>query len=227
MTILFTGGTGKLGQALQPYFPDALFPTRQEMDITWAEQVRDVMTGAKPRLIVHLAALVGTVICERNRERAFVVNVMGTRNLLATDVPMLYASSDYVFSGSRGSYRTADLPDPINMYGETKAAAERSVLNAGGKVFRFSFKPDPYPHAMACIDMHTSGHYLPVMAAKVAAAIRHYEDLSPVVHLGCERISQYDLARQTQPECQPVTRAELEQQYKVRLPADVSLMCSE
>ena len=32
--IVFTGGTGRLGTELKKWFPDDLYPTREELDIT-------------------------------------------------------------------------------------------------------------------------------------------------------------------------------------------------
>jgi dTDP-4-dehydrorhamnose reductase len=41
---------------------------------------------------------------------------------------VILASSDQVFDGLKGNYREGDRPLPVNVYGETKKAAERSLF---------------------------------------------------------------------------------------------------
>jgi dTDP-4-dehydrorhamnose reductase len=47
---------------------------------------------------------------------------------LAADVPFVFFSSDQVFDGRKGWYVETDDINPINVYGQTKAAAEQVVL---------------------------------------------------------------------------------------------------
>jgi dTDP-4-dehydrorhamnose reductase len=44
----------------------------------------------------------------------------------------VYVSTDYVYSGNReaGAYAESDTPDPVNVYGESKALGERLVTDA-------------------------------------------------------------------------------------------------
>lgn len=56
---------------------------------------------------------------------------------LSAGVPFVFFSSDLVFDGRKGWYRESDSVNPINVYGESKAAAERLVLaNPGHTVVR-------------------------------------------------------------------------------------------
>ena len=56
------------------------------------------------------------------------VNVDGTRNVVALGVPVVYYSTDYVFDGSkREPYVESDEPRPLSVYGRTKLEGEREV----------------------------------------------------------------------------------------------------
>ena len=58
------------------------------------------------------------------------MNVEVTRLLaeLAAEIPFVFFSTDLVFDGRKGNYIETDAPNPLHLYGETKAAAEQIVL---------------------------------------------------------------------------------------------------
>jgi dTDP-6-deoxy-L-lyxo-4-hexulose reductase RmlD-like protein len=79
-----------------------------------------------------------------DRRRTWAVNVGVARILAdyvaATDGWMLYPSSDFIWDGTaEARYCEEDVPEPRTVYGHSKVAAERVVLDAGaGAVARFS-----------------------------------------------------------------------------------------
>jgi dTDP-4-dehydrorhamnose reductase len=70
------------------------------------------------------------------------VNVEGTAALAEmahrAGARFLHVSTDLVFDGEKGSYREADAPAPLSVYGQTKAEAEKDVLACSGTVVRLS-----------------------------------------------------------------------------------------
>ena len=84
----------------------------------------------QPDVVIHCAALSRTKDCERDPDGARRINVEATAQLadLARDRPFLFVSSAEVFDGAKGWYDEADAPAPINVYGATKLAAERIIL---------------------------------------------------------------------------------------------------
>ena len=72
-------------------------------------------------LVLHTAAWTDVDGAEAHPAAAELVNVNGTRNVVARNVPVVYYSTDYVFDGSkREPYVESDEPRPLSAYGRTK-----------------------------------------------------------------------------------------------------------
>lgn len=107
--------------------------TRTDADVTDARLIREAIDHARPELVIHCAAFTAVDDCESRPERAFRVNRDGTRNVALAcrgrGCGMVYLSTDYVFDGEKSSpYLETDEPNPVNVYGQSKLAGERSVL---------------------------------------------------------------------------------------------------
>jgi dTDP-4-dehydrorhamnose reductase len=121
--ILVTGAAGQLGAALREVFPQADAPALEELDIT-----RPVELERRPGIVLHAAAWTDVDGAEEHAGEAELVNVEGTRNVVALGAPTLYFSTDYVFDGNkREPYLESDDPSPASVYGRTKLAGEREV----------------------------------------------------------------------------------------------------
>src|SRR5260370_19717087 len=93
--------------------------------------------------VVHLAAIVGYPACKKEPKLAQAVNVDGTANLLRHRTPdqkFLFASTGSIYGSIPDYVCNEESPRaPITLYGETKAAAEQMVLDAGNAVaYRFA-----------------------------------------------------------------------------------------
>jgi UDP-glucose 4-epimerase len=107
-------------------------------DIREAESVRSVANHARPDVVVHLAALHFIPDVDDAPELARQVNVEGTRNLLqalAFNPPslVLFASSAAIYPDRTGPIPESCPPDPLDVYGETKAEGERLVTRFAGE----------------------------------------------------------------------------------------------
>ena len=79
-------------------------------------------------LVLHAAAWTDVDGAEEDPGAAELVNVNGTRNVVALGAPVVYYSTDYVFDGSkRQPYVESDEPRPLSVYGRTKLDGEREV----------------------------------------------------------------------------------------------------
>ncbi len=91
----------------------------------------------KPDVVLHTAALADIDFCQANPAAARAVNVELTRTLAdlcsASRVKLVFCSTDTVFDGERAPYRETDAPGPLNLYAETKVAAEQIVSTLGDR----------------------------------------------------------------------------------------------
>ncbi|NDC78838.1 MAG: SDR family oxidoreductase [Chitinophagia bacterium] len=157
MRILVTGANGLLGGFLVPELsrhghevlatgrgpcrlaPNALLPSAcyLPLDITDGVEVFDTLRRWKPDHVVHAAAMTQADPCEQDPVACWHVNVTATRFLCsaaeAVGAAMTYLSTDFVFDGESGPYREDDPTGPVNIYGASKLAAERTVLAMKGR----------------------------------------------------------------------------------------------
>src|SRR5437016_7204433 len=132
--IWVTGAAGLIGSNLVKTAA-ALVPgaeviplTRATLDLTDFAAVRELFRKQNPVVIVHCAALTQSPDCQANPKLALRVNVEATA-ILAELVPRLvFFSTDLVFDGGDGNYDEEASVNPLSIYAETKAAAERIVL---------------------------------------------------------------------------------------------------
>lgn len=144
MKVFVTGVKGQLGHdvvnELERRGMEAVGVDIQEMDITDADSVNQVIGEAAPDAVVHCAAYTAVDAAEDNVEICRKVNADGTQNIAnmckKLDIPMIYISTDYVFDGEgERPWQPEDERHPLNVYGQTKYEGELAVQNTLDKYF--------------------------------------------------------------------------------------------
>lgn len=104
--------------------------TRPVLDLLDSAAVERAFHQQNPAAIIHCAALSKSPDCQANPKLAHQLNVDLTARLaeLAAEIPFIFFSSDLVFDGRKGNYSESDPTNPLNVYAETKVAAEKIVL---------------------------------------------------------------------------------------------------
>jgi dTDP-4-dehydrorhamnose reductase len=142
MRVYLTGGSGFVGSNVTRVFAErhgaeVIAPSHADVDLVDAAAVRQSVADSKPDAIVHCAILNDLGRLYTHRREAWGAYVGATRNLVATGVPVVLVSTDWVFDGTQSGAAEDEPPNPINAYGFLKAASEL-VMNGNGAVARIA-----------------------------------------------------------------------------------------
>lgn len=138
MRIVLFGKNGQVGWELQRILPvlgQVIALDYDELDLADLKALRTRLDELKPDLIVNASAYTAVDRAESERELALKVNrdAPGVMAEAArrSGALLVHYSTDYVFDGSKESpYVETDLPNPLNVYGESKLAGEKVIQQA-------------------------------------------------------------------------------------------------
>lgn len=136
MRILVTGVKGQLGydvmNELAKRGHTGIGVDVEEMDITDAAKVEQVIKESEVEAVIHCAAYTAVDAAEDNAELCHKINAEGTENIAKVckelDLKMIYISTDYVFNGEgTRPWEPDDEREPLNVYGQAKYEGELAV----------------------------------------------------------------------------------------------------
>jgi dTDP-4-dehydrorhamnose reductase len=158
MKVLITGASGLVGHAAllaalarghevlaighshAPTLPAAVAASEQaraiQCDLNDESALHRLLFDYYPDAIIHAAAASSQAAIGTDPAAAERINVVLPRRLaqiaLHLSARLLHLSTDFVFDGKNGPYRSTDLPTPGTLYGQLKLLAEKEVLRFGG-----------------------------------------------------------------------------------------------
>lgn len=146
MRILITGGSGQLGREWVSYLNrkevEFISLPSADLDVTDHADTNRVLNNLRPDLIINCAAYTKVDQAEDEPEKAFRVNGEAVENLAKycakKKIKIVHFSTDYVFPGTEEDMQKfpegypEDHPTkPINVYGSSKLAGEKAILESG------------------------------------------------------------------------------------------------
>jgi dTDP-4-dehydrorhamnose reductase len=140
--LLITGATGTLGKALARACEwrgvDYRLTSRAELPLDDAARVAEVLDAVRPWAVINAAGWVRVDDAETQAQGCLAANTHGAvclaRACADRGIAFVGYSSDLVFDGAAGRpYVESDATSPLNVYGASKAQAEREVLALGGR----------------------------------------------------------------------------------------------
>ena len=158
MKVLLTGASGLVGHATLlavlarghevlavggerlPGLPIGAAAQKKAMaiqcDLTDAFALDRLAFDYYPDALINCAAISSQAAVEAQPELAEKLNVALPRRMAQIanhlGAPLLHLSTDFVFDGESGPYRSTDVPMPRTLYGQLKLMAEKEVLRYGG-----------------------------------------------------------------------------------------------
>jgi dTDP-4-dehydrorhamnose reductase len=220
MRIFVTGASGQVGSEMPRAFAghEIIPGIRPDFDLTDERSVRTAIEATRPDLVIHPGAYTDVDGCERDPERAYRTNALGTRYVAlaarAVGAPLVVVSTDYVFDGSKGEpYLEWDDPRPLGVYGRSKLAGEHEARTLHDRcyVVRTSWVYSPRGRNFVKTMLRLAGERpsltvvddergSPTLAADLADAIRQLVERSVygMYHFSnAGSCSRYELARRT------------------------------
>lgn len=154
MRMLLLGGNGQVGWELRRALAPlgeliALGRKKQDGlcgDLSCLKDLKQTVAKVKPDFIVNAAAYTAVDQAESEPELAQLINSKAPAVLASAAIEsgawLVHYSSDYVFNGGGETpWKETDPKGPLNVYGKTKLAGEKSIQKSGCKhlIFRTSW----------------------------------------------------------------------------------------
>ncbi|ELS04855.1 dTDP-4-dehydrorhamnose reductase [Xenococcus sp. PCC 7305] len=133
--ILLIGSTGQVGQELLTTLQslgELTTPTRQELDLTKPDEIRDAIASVSPEIIVNAAAYTAVDKAETESQLAMAINALAPEVMgeMAQKISakLVHISTDYVFDGQHcTNYKEDDITNPLGVYGKSKLTGELGI----------------------------------------------------------------------------------------------------
>lgn len=186
----------------------------QYLDLVSENTLRKDINRICPDLIIHTVANTSVEYCESNPEIAKQVNTILAANVaqLSADlsIPLVHISTDHLFSGYIPFLNETSTVEPLNVYGKTKADAEKVVLelHKGALVIRTNFFGwgTSYRHSFSDVILSSlrkgqeirlfdDVYYTPIFISSLIKAVHGLIDKQEtgIFHVvGNERLSKHD-----------------------------------
>jgi GDP-L-fucose synthase len=108
--LLITGGNGMVGKEFKKLYPNAVYITRQNFDLTSEEDVRKMFAVYTPKCVIHLAARVNGILDNMNNQAKFF-----DENILMNTLVLKYAYQNNV-ERFIGVLSSCMFPDKCDSY---------------------------------------------------------------------------------------------------------------
>lgn len=135
--LLILGKSGTLGTAFAHVAAERglayVSAGRADVDLTQPDSINQLLSEVKPWAVINATGYVRVDDAERESEACYGINTLAAANVASVcadrGVPLVSYSSDLVFDGATDRpYTEDDVPRPLNVYGASKAEAERRIL---------------------------------------------------------------------------------------------------
>src|SRR3990167_7957035 len=132
LRIAITGSKGLIGSRILELLHNDFEFTELELpdfDITLKDKIKQSINNIDFDIFFHLAAYTNVDLAEQEKEKARLINLEGTKNILeavsAKNKKLIFVSTDFVFDGMHPRYDENSNPNPLSYYAKTKFETEQ------------------------------------------------------------------------------------------------------
>ena len=155
MKILLLGKNGMLGSQFEKQLSEVVALDRDDLDVTNSRALKETFEAVSPEVVVNCTGYTNVDKAESQKKEAFALNAEAVKNIASLcdkhGAILIHFSTDYVFDGhkdvSDGGYKEDAMPNPLNVYGETKFKGEEFIQKEMTRFFivRTSWLYGPRP----------------------------------------------------------------------------------
>lgn len=144
MRILLFGKNGLLGSEITKILQgkddfEGTFLSHQDVDINDYKQVEEWISKIKPDFVINATGYTKVDKAEEEVELAMRINGYAVGELAKIcgekKIPLMHFSTDYVFDGHQAEQDEKAKPNPLNVYGKSKALGEELLMKNTDKFF--------------------------------------------------------------------------------------------
>ena len=199
--IVITGSSGRFGDALKKFKNKDLvfFPNKKELDILDYKKIISYLNKKKPNILIHLAGLSRPMkVHEKDIKKSINLNIIGTANITKAceqkKIKLIYFSSHYIYSGTKGNYKETDPILPVNNYAWSKLGGEASVqLYKNSLILRLCMTEKPFVHKKAFSNVKTNF----LFHEDVVPILFRLLNCKGIINIGGKKQTIYNFAKQT------------------------------
>ena len=199
MKILVTGSNSRFGKILKNFKTKKkfIFRDKNNLNILSQTSIKKNLNKFKPKIILHLAGLSRPMsIHEKRINKSIDLNIIGTCNLVkeasATNIKLVYLSTNYIYPGNKGNYSEEDPIKPWNNYGWSKLGGECAVqMYKNSLIIRLCMTEKPFIHKKAYANVK-SNFIFQEDAAKIIIKILNKKG---IINVGGQSKSIYNFAK--------------------------------
>lgn len=147
MKVIIFGSRGLLGHALLEAFHGEILAAydREQVDVADKTAVARIIAASRTEVVINAAAYNAVDAAEIDAaaaRQAMRVNAEAVSGLAqacaASKATFVHISTDYVFDGEKGApYVEDDEPNPLSVYGRSKAQGERFICELGASGLKY------------------------------------------------------------------------------------------
>lgn len=127
------GSCRNSGSTIAQFYPNLAEKVLTHLNVEDWDSLTETLVDIQPRVVINCIGIIKQLPAAKDALKIIAVNALLPHRLAlicrAIGAKLIQISTDCVFSGKKGNYTEDDLPDPVDLYGQTKLLGEVTYPN--------------------------------------------------------------------------------------------------